>query len=771
MMEETIMKKITRRNFLKAMGVTAGVAALAGCGGNGSNGGNGGNGKETPLVVGILPFSGKFSPFFAETSYDRNVVDMTQVQLLGNDRAGAMVYNGIEGETRKFNGKDYTYDGIANLAITENDDGTVYYDITLRDDVTFSDGEKVTIDDVIFSMYVVCDPTYDGNNTLFAQPIEGMQEYRSGMESRMKLIAEAGNGGYKETEFYTQEQYDAFWKAFDAAGVKLAQEIVDFCMTKGATDVASAAEMWGFPGLAADATAEDLYAALIAQYGYSLSEEGIAKESAGTPFVDMIVEAAGDMGSDLQAGVKTGNGAENIKGIQKTGENSLRVVMTTLDATAVYQLALTVAPMHYYGDKSLYDYDANKFGFEKGDLSKVRSVTSKPMGAGPYKFLKYDKATVSFEANENYYKGAPKTKYINFLESQETDKLNGVITGTIDIADPTFNKDTVDAIEQANGGELNGSVISTATVDFLGYGYIGMSANVLNVGGEPSSDASKALRKAFGTILAVYRDVAIDTYYGERATVINYPISNTSWAAPQPTDDGYRLAYSVDADGNDIYTSGMSAEEKYAAALQAALGFFQKAGYTVADGKLTAAPAGAALEYELVIPADGSGDHPSFMVCTKASEALKSIGMNLIVTDLSNGAEMWSGIEAESIAMWAAAWGATLDPDMYQIYYSDVANGGKNPGGSNYMYDIADPELDQMIVDARASADQTYRKAVYKACLDKIIDWAVEVPVYQRQDAFIFSAERVDMSSVATDMTTFYPWMMEVEKIVLNANK
>ena len=42
-----------------------------------------------------------------------------------------------------------------------------------------------------------------------------------------------------------------------------------------------------------------------------------------------------------------------------------------------------IAPMHYYGEKDKYDYANNKFGFDKGDLSHVRSVTTKPMGAGP----------------------------------------------------------------------------------------------------------------------------------------------------------------------------------------------------------------------------------------------------------------------------------------------------------------------------------------------------------------------------------------------------
>ena len=126
--------------------------------------------ETTPLVVGYSPFNSKFSPFFSETAYDQDVQAMTQIGLLTSDRTGAIIQKGIEGETIEFNGTPYTYYGPADLTITENEDGTVYYDFTLRNDLVFSDGEPVTIDDVIFSMYVLCDPTYDGSSTLYAQP-------------------------------------------------------------------------------------------------------------------------------------------------------------------------------------------------------------------------------------------------------------------------------------------------------------------------------------------------------------------------------------------------------------------------------------------------------------------------------------------------------------------------------------------------------------------------------------------------------------------------
>ncbi|MBQ5955531.1 MAG: hypothetical protein IJL49_06220, partial [Firmicutes bacterium] len=65
--------------------------------------------EDTPLVVGYSPFSSKFSPFFSETAYDQDAWAMTQISLLNSDRQGAVVQKGIEGETRNYNGTDYTY--------------------------------------------------------------------------------------------------------------------------------------------------------------------------------------------------------------------------------------------------------------------------------------------------------------------------------------------------------------------------------------------------------------------------------------------------------------------------------------------------------------------------------------------------------------------------------------------------------------------------------------------------------------------------------------
>ena len=718
--------------------------------------------KADTLVVGYSPFNSKFSPFFSDSAYDADVYAMTQVNLLSTDRTGAPVEKGIDGTTIEYNGTDYTYYGPADLTITENEDGTFYWDFTLRDDIVFSDGEPMTIDDLIFSLYVECDPTYEGGATLYASPIQGMEEYRSGMDTLLNLIF---NAGYGNTDFtyFTEEQQTEFWDKYIAATTGLAQEIVDYCVAEGYAeegDIIGAAEAWGFEP--AENTIESFALALSEAYGSDINNM-ITTENAGSTTEDLFPGL-----EEYSVGVETGESAPNISGIQRIDDYNLRIVATGVDAQMIYQLTLAIAPMHYYGDPDLYDYENNSFGFPKGDLSSVRAKTTEPMGAGPYKFVKFENGIVSFEANDSYYLGAPKTRYLKFREClTEDDKLNGVTTGDLDITDPSYSLECVDQLTQLNNGEgVTGDVITTNTVDNLGYGYIGISANNVNVSGEPGSDASKALRKGIATVISAYRELGVDSYYGETATVINYPISNTSWAAPRPSDDDYKVAFSTDAEGNDIYSSSMSAEDKYEAAKQAALGWFAAAGFTVEDGKVVAAPEGAKMEYDLLIPAGGEGDHPAFMIAVEASNALKEIGFNLNVKDIANFSEMLNTVNSGQAELWAMAWGATPDPDMYQVYFSgdDVNPAGKDAD----KYGINDAELNQLILDARKSTDRVYRKAMYKACLDIIIDWACEIPTYQRQNVYIFSTERVDIDSLTTDMTPYYDWRNEIQNVEMN---
>ena len=71
---------------------------------------------------------------------------------------------GIDGELREYNDENYTYYGIADIKKARRTKANyTVYRITIRDDLLFSDGQPITIDDVIFSLYAFCDNDYDGN--------------------------------------------------------------------------------------------------------------------------------------------------------------------------------------------------------------------------------------------------------------------------------------------------------------------------------------------------------------------------------------------------------------------------------------------------------------------------------------------------------------------------------------------------------------------------------------------------------------------------------
>lgn len=747
---------VTRRKMLGLSAATMGALALAACNGNTEQGGNGGSGDSDhagTLVVAGNGLEGKFCPLFTASAADQDVVSFNNITLLMTDRMAEPVLSAIEGETREYNGTEYTYTGPADITMEENADGTVTYTVKMRDDLKFHDGNPVTIDDAIFTFYAYFDPTYDGSATIYSNDIVGLQEYRSGMATLASLI---GNAGRDNTDFtyWTQEQQDAFWAAVDDGGTKFAQEIVDYMMENGATDVASAAAGWNYPDLPADATATDFFEAIGAAYDWNFS--ACEAETAGTALSELIPEDVYAMGTQ---GVETGEAAANVSGIVRVDDYTMTVTTNGVDATMIYQLSIAPCSYKYYGDESLYDYENNSFGFTKGDLSKARSLNGQPMGSGAFKFDSYEGGQVLMSANPDYYKGAPKVSNLNIVETQEADMVTGVQAGTLDVSQPSYSMEVETQIKEINGNDdVNGDVFSTFLHDFRGYGYIGIAAGNVCVNGEAGSDASKALRKALCTVIAAYRDSGVASYYGDTATVLNYPISTSSWASPNETDPGYEVCYSTDASGNQLYTADMSDDDRHAAALAGALTWFEAAGYTVADGKVTAAPAGAKLEYRCNIGGGGQGDHPTFMILQEAADAFASIGITFTVNDIANSADLFASYQSGAAEMWCAAWQSTADPDMYQLYHSQ--------GSTNY-YQINDADLDELIEAGRQSLDTESRKPIYREAMDIVLDWGVELPVYQRSECTLVSSERVNVESVVQDQTPYWTWKDEIEKLEL----
>ena len=771
---------------------------------------------NTPFVIAYPDFSQKFSPFFSESESDADVVGMTQISLLTTDRVGGIVNNAIEGEIRSYNGVDYLYKGAADTSVNYDEIGdTTVYTAKLRVGIKFSDGKPVTADDVIFTYYTYLDPSYDGPNKISSFDIIGLKDYQTQTTSEVfdkydaifeEIYAAGIDHEYAKVDGWTEEQQNFVNGALKDGVLAEVEAIVTFndsnnrnafaevyigktpeeVANNEGLKIALGMALWDFGGVNDDGlfttpsgvtfdlietfpTLDDFYTEVLIKYENDIRRAFPYESTDGTTDVVANVKEAfishfGPLDDSMG-----GKGVPNIAGIRKLDDYTVQVTIEGFSAPAVYSiLGVSITPLHYYGDIDKYDYENNQFGFDFGDLSKQRSLIATPMGAGPYKFNKFNNDVVFFEANPYYYRGCPKIHEIQFRKTLPAEMVDAIQSGAANAGEMSYNKERYEEVMTYNeNGEMTGPVITSSLVDSLSYGYIGINASTVNIYDEWGSDASKNLRRALATILTVYRDVAIDSYYGETAAVINYPISSTSWAAPQPTDEGYQVAFAVDVNGNPIYTAEMTADERYAAAEQAALGFFEAAGYTVEDGKVTVAPDGAQMSFEIIVPGDGIGDHHAFDMITGAQESLAKIGIELKIKNFTDLNIFMDALKSGEQELWAAFWDSPFDPDMYWLYYSENIPGEEGTTEYNY-YHIQDQQLDDFIMKARISVDQDFRKAIYKQALDRIMDWAVEIPIYQRKNVIIFSTESVNIDTLTPDITTFWSWTNDIELVEMN---
>lgn len=169
------------------------------------------------------------------------------------------------------------------------------------------------------------------------------------------------------------------------------------------------------------------------------------------------------------------------------------------------------------------------------------------------------------------------------------------------------------------------------------------------------------------------------------------------------------------------------------------------------------------MTYEIMIPGQGIQDHPAYGIAVAASEQLAKIGITLQVNDV--GTDTWNNaLESNTAQLWCAAWQSTADPDMYQVYHSRNAN-GQNTNSNHYQ--IQDPELDELIIAGRTSADNDFRKATYKNAMEIILDWGVELPLYQRKDCTTTSTVRINNDTMPKDMTPYWTWYAEIETLAV----
>ena len=504
------------------------------------------------------------------------------------------------------------------------------------------------------------------------------------------------------------------------------------------------------------ATAQKLldYFAFLEKQAYfeSIDEEDRIKNISGIKYANKTEAVTVN-------GVEYGVPTLDENGAVIEGNEVLSITIEKVDPKAIWNFGFTVAPMYYYSNAeqiAAFDYEAN-FGVQFGSVEfqdtviKAPEKIGVPVGAGPYKATTANgdssKVTagtfnannvVYFERNEHFMFDV-KIKYVDYKVVSTNLMLESLYNNEIHFVEPSCIQENIDSIAaNASKGFASTPVMTN------GYGYIGINAEKV-----PDIEVRRAIMNAINT------QYAVDYYFGY-SKPITRPMTKASWAYPE----------GVDAEGQyyKFDETGATSEQRVidAGYVKNADGIYTKDGHT--------------LKYVFTIAGDTT-DHPAYASLKRAAEILNDHGFDIEVrTDINALKKLNNG----DLTVWAAAWGAGVDPDMYQVYHKDstagsTANWGYRAilanAGNKYSEELAlVNQLSEIIDLARETIVEEERAGFYKTALDIVMELAVELPTYQRSDLFAYNTNIIDVNSLtpASELTPYNGPMSRIWEVSLN---
>lgn len=467
----------------------------------------------------------------------------------------------------------------------------------------------------------------------------------------------------------------------------------------------------------------------------------------------------------------------------------LQITINGVDPKAKWNFAFTVAPMHYYTTPELNaaamadtDY-SDSFGVEYSSLTFMNYIKSRnkvPVGAGVYQastmydqtflwetdengnqtqasidswntlsngFLdtnniylirndNFETTTGTGEANDAIYNA--KIKHLQYKVVSTTALMNSLVGGDIDIGDPQ-------ATQQNSNTILQNSQLSQVTVKTAGYGYIGFNAKFI---------PNLYVRRALMTVMDV--NLVQDYYPNDLSEPVYRPFSTTSWVYDEFPDDG------VDAWTPESYYG-------YDSSFATARDLLYEGGCTYSGGRWYDEN-GQPLEFTFTIAGD-TRDHPATQTFLNAINILEANGISAtLVTDSRALYKLASG----GLAIWAAAWTSSVDPDMYQVYHLDSRATSVLNWGYDYMFTENNAsneewrivrELSDLIDEGRETIVQSERAQIYREAADVAMELAVELPIYQRSDMYVYNNQLIDASTLYGNPSPYMSPISEIWKV------
>lgn len=453
------------------------------------------------------------------------------------------------------------------------------------------------------------------------------------------------------------------------------------------------------------------------------------------------------------SGIKTRKASE-FNGKQLGAEHDiLSITINGVDPAAIYNFAFTVAPMHYYSSPELVafaeanwddDSKSNRFGvrWQNSDfMNNIVGAANKrtaPVGAGAYKMKEgerfYDGSIAHYERNENFTTLGSgienaKIKYLNYVYTTDDQIINALKNEDIDYGQPNCTSSNVQQVAEA-------SYLNSRNYNANGFGYVGINPTYV-----PDREVRLAIMLAMNP-----QNYIINNYYdGIYASAIYRPTSKENFLNNHDQTGALKTPY--------VSTVGRTRGTTYQYTTDNTKidTLVKAAGWTNVGGKYT--KNGKTLTLTFTIAGETT-DHPAWQMFTSAATQLNGLGFDITV---KNDRNALVSLATGKLAVWAAAWSTGIDPDMYQIYHKDSkASSTRNWGYDTIMNnaDLYDEEnsllthLSDEIDAARSTTREETRTVHYVNALNDVMELAVELPTYQRNDLGVYNNKVIKISSL-----------------------
>lgn len=305
------------------------------------------------------------------------------------------------------------------------------------------------------------------------------------------------------------------------------------------------------------------------------------------------------------------------------------------------------------------------YNFEKGNIQKLKDLFLKPMGSGAYVFKDYKAGQeIDFEANPNYWKGAPKIKNLIMKVTNADTVIQELTTGGVDVDIVAARPENIKMLQDAG-------FINIIHYPSNSYGYIGWNLRL---------DKFKDKRVRQALMYGLNRQGFIDAYYKGYGQVCNAPVSLVSWAY---TDDINKYPYDPDKANQLLDEAGW---------VKGSDGFRYKDGEKFVIHWMTYT---GSKYVDTLIPI--------------VKDNWGKLGIEVVPELMEFSTLSTKVYDEQNFEMYNMAWSLSIDPDPSGIFSisQDVKGGFNSVGWRN-------DESEKLIEQGLRETDQQKRKEIYQ---------------------------------------------------------